>query len=49
MQNPETTREALAETIGKTVRTVQRSLNRLIAAEKIMRIGGKKTGYWKII
>lgn len=48
-QNPESTREVLATKVGKTVRTIQRSLNRLTSAGKIIRIGSDKTGYWEVI
>jgi len=48
-QNPTSTREVLANSIGKTVRTVQRSLDRLVLARKIIRIGSDKSGYWEIV
>ncbi len=48
-QYPDITRDSLAAAIGKTVRTVQRSLNRLIQAGKIIRIGSDRIGYWEVI
>lgn len=48
-QNPESTREILSNKIGKTVRTIQRSLDRLTNAGKIVRIGSDKTGYWEVL
>ena len=46
---PEHTREEIASKIGKTVRTVQRSLDKLKEAKKIARIGNKNYGYLEII
>ena len=48
-QNPTSTREVLANSIGKTVRTVQRSFDRLVLARNIIRIGSDKSGYWEIV
>lgn len=48
-EKPEQTREEIASKIGKTVRTVQRSLDKLKEAKKIARIGNKNYGYWEII
>ena len=48
-ENPEQTREEIASKIEKTVRTVQRSFDKLKEAKKITRIGNKKYGYWEII
>lgn len=48
-EKPEQTREEIASKIAKTVRTVQRSLNKLKEAKKIARIGNKNYGYWEVI
>lgn len=48
-EKPEQTREEIVSKIGKTVRTVQRSLDKLKEAKKIARIGNKNYGYWEII
>lgn len=48
-EKSEQTREEIASKIGKTVRTVQRSLDKLKEAKKIARIGNKNYGYWEII
>ena len=48
-EKPDYTREILANKVGKTVRTVQRSLDKLTQAGKITRIGSDKTGYWEVI
>ena len=39
----------MATKVGKTVRTIQRSLDKLTRAGKIIRIGSDKTGYWEVI
>lgn len=49
MKNPNKTREEIASKIGKAVRTVQRSLDKLKEAKKIARIGNKNYGYWRVI
>lgn len=43
------TREQLAKETGKTIRTVQRALDKLSLNGKIRRIGSNKTGYWEVI
>ncbi|HBX75329.1 MAG TPA: ATP-dependent DNA helicase [Acidaminococcaceae bacterium] len=47
-EDPTQTRESLAEKTGRTVRTIQRALDKLSVAGKIRRIGSNKTGYWEI-
>ncbi len=46
--NPNYTRDELAETISKTVRTVQRGLDSLRTKGLITREGSDKSGYWLI-
>lgn len=48
-KNPKQTREEISLKINKTVRTVQRSIDRLKQNGKIKRIGNKNYGYWEII
>ena len=48
-ENPVYTREEIAQKVGKTVRTVQRALDRLKEDGKIVRIGNKVSGYWEVI
>lgn len=48
-RNPEQTRDEIAVKINKTVRTVQRSIDKLKQSGKIIRIGNKNYGYWEII
>lgn len=47
--NPKYTRDELADSTSKTVRTVQRALDSLKEKNLIERVGGRKTGYWKIL
>ena len=47
-EDPAQTREVLAQKTGRTVRTIQRALDKLVAGEKIKRIGSNKKGYWKV-
>ena len=47
MRNPYCTSEDIAESIGKSLRTVKRILSSLKAKKLIERIGSTKTGYWK--
>ena len=48
-EDPVQTREVLANQTGKTVRTIQRALDKLSEENKIRRIGSNKTGYWEIL
>ena len=47
-ENPAQTRDELARQLGKTVRTIQRALDKLTAEGKIRRIGSNKKGYWEV-
>ena len=48
-QNPDSTRDEIAEKISKTVRTVQRALDSLREKGYIERIGSKQNPNWKIL
>ena len=48
-EDPTQTREKLAEKTGRTVRTIQRALDKLSADGKIRRIGSNKAGYWEVL
>lgn len=48
-EDPSQTRETLSQKVGKTVRTIQRALDKLTGAGKIRRIGSDKTGHWEVI
>lgn len=48
-ENPTYTRQQLADYTGKTIRTIQRALDKLTGDNRIKRIGSRKIGYWEII
>ena len=48
-ENPMRSREEMAGIIGKSVRTVQRALDKLSAEGKIKRTGTARNGYWEVI
>ena len=48
-EEPTLTRNDLANMLGVSSRTIQRSLDKLVKCNKIIRIGSNKTGYWEII
>lgn len=43
------TADVISEKIGKTTRTVQRVIRKLVEKQYIERVGGNKYGYWEII
>ena len=47
-EDPTQTREMLANKTGRTVRTIQRALDKLSEEGKIKRIGSSKAGYWEV-
>ena len=47
--NPDITLQELANTIGKSLRTVKMAIKALQESGKIERIGGKKNGSWKVL
>lgn len=47
-EDPVQTRESLAIRTGKTVRTIQRALDKLSGEGKIKRIGSARNGYWEV-
>lgn len=48
-EDPTQTREILAQKTGKTVRTIQRALDKLSKEGRIKRIGSNKAGYWEVM
>ena len=48
-ENPMRSREEMAGIMGKTVRTVQRALDKLSGEGRIRRIGTARAGYWEVI
>ena len=47
-EDPTQTRESLSKKTGRTVRTIQRALDKLSGEGKIKRIGSTKKGYWEV-
>lgn len=47
-EDPTQTREMLANQTDRTVRTIQRALDKLSDEGKIKRIGSTKAGYWEV-
>jgi ATP-dependent DNA helicase RecG len=45
--NPEITRPELAKEVGKSIRSVERTIEKLKKENKIERIGADKGGYWQ--
>ena len=48
-ENPAYTREEMANRIGKTVRTVQRALDKLSKEGRTRRVGNSRTGYKEVL
>ena len=48
-ENPMRSREEMAGLMGKTVRTVQRALDKLSDEGRIRRIGTARAGYWEVV
>ncbi|MCJ8314616.1 MAG: Fic family protein [Pseudomonadales bacterium] len=47
-ENKELTRQQLAQTISKDIRTIARALAKLQQIGKIKRVGSDKSGYWEV-
>ena len=47
--HPDFTREAIGLAIGKSPRTVQRVLEKLKDANRLVRVGSTRTGYYQIL
>ncbi len=48
-EDPRQNRETLAQKTQKTVRTIQRALDKLASDGKIQRFGSPRTGFWKVL
>lgn len=46
--NPQLTRQQLADVIGKDLRTIGRAISKLQQANQLKRLGSDKTGYWQV-
>ena len=49
LRRPQITQKELAIQIGASIATVQRIIKKLIKEGKLVRMNGKKNGYWKIL
>ena len=49
LQSPAIRQKDLAEEVGVSVSTVQRTIKNLVKEGKIVRMNGKRDGYWKIL
>ena len=48
-ENPGITQPTLASEFNVDLKTIKRDMEKLKTENKIIRIGGSKDGYWKII
>lgn len=46
--SPRIKQKELAEQVGISVSTIQRTIKKLVKEGKIVRVNGKRDGYWKI-
>lgn len=46
--NPQLTRQQLADEIGKDLRTIGRAISKLQQSNQLKRLGSDKTGYWQV-
>ncbi|NLW04759.1 MAG: Fic family protein [Pseudomonadaceae bacterium] len=46
--NPQLTRQQLADVIGKDLRTIGRAISKLKQANQLKRLGSDKAGYWQV-
>ena len=49
LYSPRIKQKELAEDVGAYVSTVQRIIKKLVKEEKIVRMNGKRNGYWKVL
>lgn len=47
--NPAITRQQIADTTGKDIRTIGRAMAKLQQAGRLKRVGSDKSGHWEII
>ncbi|WP_353047669.1 MULTISPECIES: winged helix-turn-helix transcriptional regulator [unclassified Halomonas] len=47
--NPAITRQQIADTIGKDIRTIGRAMAKLQQAGRLRRVGSDKSGHWEVI
>ncbi|HAU85654.1 MAG TPA: hypothetical protein DCW90_09160 [Lachnospiraceae bacterium] len=49
LQSPTIRQKELAEEVGASVSTVQRIIKKMVKEGKIVRVNGKRDGYWKVL
>ena len=49
LYSPRIKQKELAEDVGASVSTVQRIIKKLVKEERIVRMNGKRNGYWKVL
>lgn len=49
LHSPEIKQKDLAEEVEVSVSTVQRTVKKLVKEGKIVRVNGKRNGYWKVL
>lgn len=47
--SPRIKQKKLAEQVGVSVSTIQRTIKKLVKEGKIVRMNGKRDGYWKVL
>lgn len=47
--SPRIKQKQLAEQVGVSVSTIQRTIKKLVKEGKIVRMNGKRDGYWKVL
>lgn len=47
--SPKIKQKELAEQVGISVSTIQRTIKKLVKEGKIVRVNGKRDGYWKVL
>ena len=47
--SPRIKQKELAEQVGISVSTIQRTIKKLVKEGKIVRVNGKRDGYWKVL
>lgn len=49
IQNPQITQKELVVQTGVSIATIQRITKKLVAEERLVRMNGKRNGYWKVL
>ena len=47
--SPRVRQKDLTEQVGISVSTIQRTIKKLVKEGKIVRVNGKRDGYWKVL